>query len=460
MLLTKTVIQKWNSKTKQHYESKGYIYTKMNDEFEVKIEDLTQGSHVLVQVKCDCESCKSAMLPLMPYKSYLRSVRENNKYYCKACGTRLFGTEATNKTRLSKSKSFSYWLVKNFSLKRATSIISRWDYYLNQCSPNEVCYSSMGFNKKGYWFKCPKGIHESELQSISSLTNNKQDNINCRKCNSFAQYLIDTYGENGLNMYWDYNRNTINPWDIAKGSNIRVYIHCQKEQLHGSYKMTCSSFYAGQRCSYCSHRSNKVHKSESLGYTNPKSLNYWSYKNNNTPFDYYPYSDSLVWWKCPNCKHDDYKRSIGESNRFEFRCPTCGQERTESRLQEKVRCFLESLDYTILHENNCTIKPRNPKTNHFLRYDNEIQELKIIVEVHGQQHYEISKFHYYGDLEPNEALAYQQWKDKYKKNFALSNDYYYLEIPYWTDDTKETWKVLINNKIHEALHSYGKVVSK
>ena len=30
---------KWNSNNKKHYESLGYIYTKMGEEFEVKVED-------------------------------------------------------------------------------------------------------------------------------------------------------------------------------------------------------------------------------------------------------------------------------------------------------------------------------------------------------------------------------------------------------------------------------------
>lgn len=53
MLINKTVKLKWNSKIKKHYESLGYNYTKMGDEFEVNIEHLTHGSAVLVDLKCD-----------------------------------------------------------------------------------------------------------------------------------------------------------------------------------------------------------------------------------------------------------------------------------------------------------------------------------------------------------------------------------------------------------------------
>lgn len=53
MLLTKTVIQKWNAKIKKHYVDLGYNYTKMNDCFECKVEDLTSGSAIDVEFICD-----------------------------------------------------------------------------------------------------------------------------------------------------------------------------------------------------------------------------------------------------------------------------------------------------------------------------------------------------------------------------------------------------------------------
>ena len=38
--------------------------------------------------------------------------------------------------------------------------LSLWDYELNDVKPDEVAYKS----GKKYWFKCPRGIHESELK--------------------------------------------------------------------------------------------------------------------------------------------------------------------------------------------------------------------------------------------------------------------------------------------------------
>lgn len=53
MLISKTAKVRWNPKIYKHYIDLGYQYTKMGDEFEVKVEDLTRGSMVLVTYECD-----------------------------------------------------------------------------------------------------------------------------------------------------------------------------------------------------------------------------------------------------------------------------------------------------------------------------------------------------------------------------------------------------------------------
>lgn len=53
MLLSKYVSLNWNSKIKKRYVDLGYSFTKMKESFEVKVEDLTDGSAVIVDVKCD-----------------------------------------------------------------------------------------------------------------------------------------------------------------------------------------------------------------------------------------------------------------------------------------------------------------------------------------------------------------------------------------------------------------------
>jgi len=457
-LISKTVKIRWHNTTKKYYESKGYHFTNYRDEFEIKVEDLTKGSHTLVNVKCNCEDCKNPYLKPMEWKNYQKCVHIDGKYYCEACATKLFAVAKIIKTRLLNSKSFEQWCFEN----DRQDVLNRWDYKLNELKPNEVSFSSGG--KKGYWFKCAVNKeHLSELKNINNFTHGHKGSIDCNQCNSFAKYLIELYGKNALNLYWDYEKNIdengdkINPWQISRYSNVVIYLKCQDKSYHESHPLKCASFNEKSECPYCgSHSNNKLHKFDSLGMLYPQVLDIWSEKNNKTPYEYSPYSNKKVWWKCLDGKHEDYYRDINSSNKIcKFRCPECVRERDESFLQEKVRLYLESLNIgQILHENKCTILPKNPKVlkgNNRLPFDNEVKELKLIIEVHGKQHYEITGFTYLTANCNNTTLEYefhyQKLKDRYKKFIAYKQKYNYLVIPYWTDDEDETWKILINDKI-------------
>ena len=303
------------------------------------------------------------------------------------------------KTNLQKSKSFYDWCYSNLSKEKADEIISRWDYKLNIdkkgniITPKDISYSSHGFNKKGYWFKCLRGIHPSELKNINSFTNKHVGFIECSICHSIGQYLIDTYGQNALEKYWDYDKNNklgLDLFKLSKNSGKKIWIKCQKHDYHGSYFITCNGFIDKHRCPFCSN--SKVHYLDSLGYLYPESLAYWSNKNKKSPYEYKPKSNKEVYWKCPEGRHKEVKRKISVSKYLNFRCPECSHERDGSIIQEKTKLYLESLKYNVLHEYNCTLKCINIKTKMPLPYDNEIilQNGKhLICEVNGIQHYEI-----------------------------------------------------------------------
>ena len=53
MLLSNVVVMRWNSRNKKYFESLGYKYTKMKDEFLVKVDDLKPYSMAKVYVACD-----------------------------------------------------------------------------------------------------------------------------------------------------------------------------------------------------------------------------------------------------------------------------------------------------------------------------------------------------------------------------------------------------------------------
>lgn len=273
---------------------------------------------------------------------------------------------------------------------------------------------------------------------------------------SLAEWMVNNLGEDAIEKYWS-EKNEVSPWDISYGSKTKVWVNCREKDYHGSYYIRSNDFTTRKRCPYCAGR--KTHPKDSLGVLKPKSNIIWSDKNKKSPFEYTPKSHQELMWKCEKGIHDDYKRSIDSSNKCDFRCPDCVQEKGESFLQEKVRLFLsEELSLPLFHERNCSLKCINPSTNYPLPYDNEvsINNNKLIIEVHGIQHYEVTNFTQLEAKKNNATvefeLAYLQWKDKHKRNYALSHGYFYLEIPYWTDNEQEDWKSLIIHKLNEINH--------
>jgi len=466
MLLTKEVEIGLNGWTIKHYENLGYIITRVKDKLGrllvpkdtklvVKVEDLTDGSHALVDVQCDnCDEVKKGIA----WKVYKKSIKDNGKYYCKKCVMKLYGNENYRKSRLKNGKSFEKWCLEN----NRQDVLDRWDYELNYCNPSDIGYTSLGRDKKGFWFLCSKKIHPSELRSLTGIL---KDELECRACNSIAYFLINKHGENALELYWDYvlninkNGNQLDPWKIPRSSKTKIWLKCQEKEYHESYNSACGSIYHyGSGCSYCTPKSGKVHHLDSLGALYPEVLALWSNKNKKTPYEYTHMSMQKVWWKCPDDKHEDYLRTIGESNICNFRCPNCSRERKESLLQEHVRLYLNDLNYNVLHEGRCTIVPKNPKTSYLLPFDNEIilsNGRHLIIEVMGRQHYEITKYNLWTAIKnnttPEYELHYQKLKDRYKRIFAKQQGYFYLEIPYWMDDKEETYKKVIDNMISSSI---------
>lgn len=347
------------------------------------------------------------------------------------------------------TKTFEEWCVEN----NRTELLDLWDER-NDILPNQISYGS----KKKVFIKCARGLHESRLIEVYRITIAKKSI--CRKCNSFAQWGIDMYGRNFLDLYWDDEQNSIDPWDIDYSSVKYVYLKCIANNLHGSYRIKCNTFtsnYPNTGCPYCHIRgkNSKPVLEDSIGYLYPQSVGLWGDKNEISVFDVTPFSHKIVWWKCENDRHEEYLRPVSEIIRCGFRCPSCVAENNVSMLQMKVTDFVTNdLHYNLKHEYDCSIAPLSPTMykNTKLPYDNEIPELKLIIEVHGSQHYKPCSWHTLtakrNGTSMEEEFAKQQERDKYKKDYAISHGFYYLAIPYY-EEKDDLYKQSILNKIND-----------
>ena len=144
--------------------------------------------------------------------------------------------------------------------------------------------------------KCPHCGSEYDIVLYSFITHKSKCKFCCNEYeNSFA-YHIQVELQEPLNKYWDWEKNTQNPYLIAKnqhrnnknGENLKVWIKCTEKDYHGSYETSCYSFVKGTRCPYCSSR--KTHPKDSFAqwgidkFGNDFLEKYWSDKNTLNPW--------------------------------------------------------------------------------------------------------------------------------------------------------------------------------
>lgn len=414
-LITKEVEMTWTNISRKIYEPKGYTFTKLRDSFIVDIKDLEKCSNKRIFVKCDGEDCVNKE----PYEIVFQKLNKqkhnsDDKHYCRLCAIKLYGHKNQVKSRLENGKSFYDACIENEKYE----ILNRWDYELNKISPIEVSYNSTGFNGKGYYFKCENNKHDSELRRITKVFNGNK--LLCSKCNSFAQWGIDTFGEDFLYEYWDYEKNELNPWEIPKASHKKIWIKCTEFDYHGSYEISAGNFYMNKRCPFCCCANGVVHPLDSLGeyLKNNVADDVWSDKNSISPFNLSKYSREIVWWKCKNKKHNDYQRIVNSSNTLNFRCPLCNIS------------YGEELVMNFLNKNNIRFTPQKEFDSLIglgfgnLSYDFYIEDKRTLIEFQGIQHekFTIGLHKNYSDFEK------QLEHDKRKREYAINNGYNLIEI--------------------------------
>ena len=444
-LITKTVEVGLGVRNIKYYENLGYeipreknkwgrLGTPRETKIIVKTEHLQDSSRVILRVQCDGEDCKNPHLNPMTWQSYKRYVKEDGKYYCNKCMDKFVAGEKSRLTRLANGTSFEKWCTDNLSKEESDNVLIRWDCELNDKLPNRISYGT----KEKYWFKCPQGIHKSELKDIHDFTSGQEGSMFCNSCNSFAQYLINLYGENALELYWDYNKNIFDPWKISKCGMRHIFIICQEKDYNGSYETCTSRFINGCRCPYCTTRNGKVHPLDSLGkLLEDKDLLYlWNDKNSKSPYNYTPMSHQKVWWKCPDGKHEDYYRGVKATNKVEFRCPECNCSKGEIKISQ----YLIKNNF-IKYEDYIPQKPFNGLVglgNGSLSYDFYLPKYNLLIEYQGEQHDHPVDFLGKGKEYAENQFKNQQEHDRRKKQYADENDIKLLEIWYWDFDNIET----------------------
>ena len=158
--------------------------------------------------------------------------------------------------------------------------------------------------------KCPYCKIEYDVRKQGFKRGNKCDYC-CNEYEKSFAYHIEVELQEPLNKYWDWEKNTINPYYIYKNSKHKVWIKCTKTDYHDSYEVSCINFGKGKRCSYCANR--KIHPKDSFAQYHINNTDkdflekYWSDKNTLDPWKISPQSNKKIWIKCQEKDyHEDY----------------------------------------------------------------------------------------------------------------------------------------------------------
>ena len=248
----------------------------------------------------------------------------------------------------------------------------------------------------------------------------------------------------------------INPWEIPKGWNKKVWIKCQEKDYHGSYDVQCNNFINNSRCPYCNSKSGKVHKLDSLGTLYPEVLNLWSSKNKKSPYEYTPQSHQYVYWKCKDGKHEDYPRKIQSSNSYNFRCPECqyskGEEVISNYFISKGFIKISQKDFELLTQDKYNVNYYIPQKEFdgliglkggLLSYDFYLPKYNLLIEYQGIQHEQYTP----GLHKSKKDFEKQLEHDKRKKEYANDNNINLFEIWYYDfDRIEEILEIVLNFK--------------
>lgn len=300
----------YNEEHKKLVEERGdgYTYIGSYHRNEITIDGKNKGKSKNSYIRVKCPYCSKE------YDVQLDSFKRGNK--CTNCCNEY-------------ENSFAYYIQQELQ----ESLNKYWDWEKNDLNP----YLIYKHSSNKVWILCDKTDYHDVYKTtsdhfVSGARCGYCGNLKVHPKDSFAQWLIDTYGDNALEKYWS-PKNKINPWEIKPGSRKKVWILCQNKEYHndnGGYEVVCNDFKNGGRCPYC--HNFKVHPKDSFGqwlidtYGYEAIKRYWSPKNTVNPFDIAPNSNKKVWMLCQNKKyHNDNGGYLVTPNAFKqnSRCPYC-----------------------------------------------------------------------------------------------------------------------------------------
>ncbi|TXE18585.1 hypothetical protein ES692_05960 [Psychroserpens burtonensis] len=179
---------------------------------------------------------------------------------------------------------------------------------------------AVGSNKK-VWWKCDKGEDHEWEAVIYSRTHGSGCSV-CSGKTVVKSNCLATLNPELAKEWHPIKNGNLTPFDVALGSNKKVWWKCDKGEDH-EWEAVISSRTHGSGCSVCSGRT--VVKSNCLATLNPELAKEWHPSKNGdlTPFDVTLGSIKKVWWKCDKGEDHEWESKINNRTINNNGCSIC-----------------------------------------------------------------------------------------------------------------------------------------
>lgn len=364
-----------------------------------------------------------------------------------------------NRTDLRKNASCPFpkctKYVRQFCIHQSllythTNLCKEWNYEKNKLGPEN--YSS-GSHDRIEWIcgkKCDN-CNESHKWSTEIRKRTESDKTGCPWCSSncvkphcFKKSLA--FHNPDLCEEWDID-NELEPSNYLPQSNDMVWWICNKENKCGcihKWKASINKRNGSKRgCPYCANHKWCSHKT--LLFTNIEKYKHlwkeWYVEENileqkyitNTPL----FSGKKIWWKCLKNEKHIWKAAIQSRTSKNTGCPFCTRK-TECMIYDWLITLYSKVEKEKLFE-----WTRTNTKNGYRKFDFIIEELKLIIELDGDQHFR--------QVHNWESPEIRQKIDIQKMEKALDHGYriiriYQIDVYYDIID----WKTAILNAINES----------
>jgi hypothetical protein len=204
LVLPQTVKVKWHNNTKTRFINKGYVFTKMGDEFEINVLDLPEKSGVSVKVICDfCGNLTSKT-----YKSYNKTHKKGGDCCpnCKVVKSWLFRTRYTFEDVKKEFEKHNFTLLESNYL----GLREKYNYICDKGHTTKITFYHLlrgigcnkcaienrsGKNSPNWNFSLTDEEREKDRTStegycIWRLSVYKRDNYTCKCCKKKCKKLI------------------------------------------------------------------------------------------------------------------------------------------------------------------------------------------------------------------------------------------------------------------------------